>query len=588
MKKSWHLPSWRHGARAGRGALLASAAFLLAPQPGGAWAQSCTVSDGACTIPSGNYSQPYAIGLYESPVTATNDGTFTITTGAGLGFLGALEFDLLGGNGQNSSSGDAGNAGNGGTLTFINNGAISQTISSVLNSPTSAVMLYTSSLGGNGGNYTNTDNEGDAGAAGQSNVVTVTNNANLVMVNAPTAAPPSTLVFGGVLLADSRGGNGGSVAASGVDSDGNPTYRDDGRGSNGGYAAAVTVTNQGSVTANLSGGPNVSQGFVGVGARALGGNAGSGPNGPSGGASGHATVTNTANVSLSVGWGAASGFAATIPVTQGAFAVLAQSRGGFGTQAVASDKNGGVGGNAGQATVTAGLAGTPVTISLATTNAGNLATTPSSAAIAAMSQGGNGGAGWRQTAGGAGGQTGLASVTTLDSLTVRATGDRTLGILALSQGGAGGNSGVGQSNSAAGNGGSTGAADSTTPYASIDMTNTTVTTTGALSAGVMAMTRGGDGGTGLDYTSNVNPDSKAGRPGRRRRQCWPGLGRHERRLDHHFRRAIPGPGRHRAGRARWEWWAGQRPGRVLGRWRVGRRRLAGHGQPQRRGDHRHQ
>ncbi|MBX9751004.1 MAG: hypothetical protein K5Q68_15560 [Roseococcus sp.] len=515
MKKPWHLPSWRHGALASRGALLASATFLMAPPADIAWAQSCTVSGGACTIASGNYTQPYSYASTLSALTATNNGTFTISTGTNASSLYALEFALLGSSGASTSSGDAGNATNGGTLTLTNNGAISQTIANQLNTPTSAVTLYVESRGGNGGNYTNLNDKGDAGAAGQSNLVTVTNNANLVMTNSQTGGAPSTLVFGGVLLGDSLGGQGGSVASNSLDSDGNPNYENDGRGSNGGYAAAVTVTNSASVTANLSGGPYVSQGFVGVGARSLGGNAGNGSNGPSGGASGHATVTTTGNVSVSLGWGAATGLAATIPVTQGAFAVLAQSQAGFGTLSTDKDKNGGVGGDAGQATVTAGRAGTPVTISLATSNPVNLSTTPLSAAIGAISRGGDGGAGYHQSQAGQGGVTGLASVTTLDSLTVRATGDRTLGILALSQGGNGGDSGLKQSNSTAANGGSAGRPTDTTDYASITMTNTVVSTSGLLSAGVMATTRGGAGGTGLPYEdtgvgSDLNPDAKGG------------------------------------------------------------------------------
>jgi hypothetical protein len=515
-KPSQPRPS-RPGARAARRLLLATAALWMAPQPGPAQAQTavCATSTGGCTIASGNYTQFYSFASSSSAWTLTNNGNFTITTPTSATFLGALAAELLGGNGSNSSSGNAGNASPGGTLTVTNNGLISQTIANVLNTPGSAVTLYSASVGGNGGNYTDLNARHDAGAAAQSNVVTVTNNANLLMTNSQTGGAPSSIVFGGVLLADSRGGNGGNIASNSLDGDGNPYYLNDGRASSGAYGAAVTVTNHGQVTAALGGGPYVSQGFVGVGARSLGGNAGKGSNGPSGGPSAQAMVTVTANVSVTVPFGASGGTAASIPVTQGAFAVLAQSQAGFGTLSTDNDSNGGTGGNAGRATVTVGQAGTPVTISLATSNPANLSVTPLSAAIAAISRGGDGGAGYHQTEGGHGGATGLASVTTLDSLTVRATGDRTLGILALSQGGNGGDSGLRQSNSRAGFGGSAGHAADTTDSANITMTNTVVSTSGLLSTGVMATTRGGLGGTGLPYEdtgfgSSFNPDAKAG------------------------------------------------------------------------------
>jgi hypothetical protein len=507
----------RASARAARRLVLATAALWLAPQPGPARAQTaiCAASTGGCTIATGNYTQFFNFIQGSTAWTLTNNGNFTITTPTSATFLGALQVELPGGNGSNSSSDDAGNASPGGALTVINNGVITQTIANVLNTRSSAVTLYSASVGGDGGNYTNLNAKHDAGAAGQSNIVTVTNNANLLMTNSQTGGAPSSIAFGGVLLADSRGGNGGNIASNSLDRDGNPYYENDGRGSNGAYGAAVTVTNHGQVTAALNFGPYVSQGFVGVGARSLGGHAGNGSNGPSGGPSAQAIVTNTANVSVTVGFGAASGTAAAIPVTQGAFAVLAQSQAGFGTLATDDDKNGGTGGNAGRATVTVGQAGTPVTISLATSNPGNLSVTPLSAAVAAISRGGDGGAGYHKTEGGHGGATGLASVTTLDSLTVRATGDRTLGILALGQGGNGGDSGLKQSNSRAGFGGSAGHATDTTDSANITMTNTVVSTSGLLSTGVMATTRGGLGGTGQPYVdtgvaSSFNPDAKAG------------------------------------------------------------------------------
>ena len=75
------------------------------------------------------------------------------------------------------------------------------------------------------------------------------------------------------------------------------------------------------------------------------------------------------------------------------------------------------------------------------------------AAVAGISQGGNGAQGYDHSTGGAGGSGGLVSVTVLDGVTIRGQGDRTLGVLALSRGGTGGDSGLAQDNSAAGDGG---------------------------------------------------------------------------------------------------------------------------------------
>jgi hypothetical protein len=497
--------------------LLASVALWLAPLPDPAWSQSCTVSGGACTIGGGPYSAPFSYNAGSSALNATNNAEFYITTSSNAGFLGMLEITARGAGGTNRSDSDAGSGGTGGTLTVTNNGASGQSIFNLLNTPTSAVTLYAASAGGKGGDYTDLNDKHDAGAAGRGGNVTLTNAAGaaIFMTGINQGVAPSNLVFGALLLADSLGGMGGRIAANSTDSDGNPNYQHDGNASAGGAAGTASITSNGTVTADLTGGPTVAHGYVGVGARSIGGDAGQGPNGPSGGGANQATATATGPVSVRVGFGPASNTAISLPATIGAFSVLALSQGGLGTMSVDSSRDGGGGGNASAATVTAGLAGTPVTISLTTTNPAGLATLPTAAVLAAISRGGDGGAGYHQTTGGQGGASGIANVTTLDGVTLQANGGSTLGVLALSQGGDGGGSGLNQSNSAAGNGGGAGTPGSSTAYATISMTNTVVTSSGLLSPGVQAAAMGGRGGTGLKYgegaAASANPDGFGGR-----------------------------------------------------------------------------
>ena len=499
MTKPAPLPPWR------RRALLASAAFILAPGAGVAWAQeaSCAISNNACTIAAGTYTSPYYIdGVTNPSLNVTSNGSFNVTS---TGYFGALGFVLTANSGQSVSSGNAGNAGSAGPLTLTSNGSILQYLPMQLGATYSMVTLYAASVGGNGGWYENSNADGNAGYPGNGGTATLTSNAPVQLLSSGGATDaPNTLRFGAALLSDSQAGAPGGVSSNGQDSFGNPTYSGGGRASFGGGASAAWLTNNAAVTVNLAGGPYVALGFVGAGARSLGGDAGPGPNGPVGGNGNAATVINTSDVSVTLNWASdnGQGIPYTPAVTAGAFALLAESRGGNGTMSRDSSLNGGYGGPAGPSSVTAGLAGTPVTVSLSTGNPNGLTTTPLSAAIAAISRGGGGGQGYKDSTGGAGGVASPVSVTTLDSLTVRASGDRTLGILALAQGGAGGISGEGQDNSAAGNGGSAGATTDTTIIAGIGMTNTVVSTTGLLSPGVMATAQGGAGGAGQVNSSD--------------------------------------------------------------------------------------
>ncbi|MBS7789746.1 hypothetical protein KTR66_07060 [Roseococcus sp. SDR] len=500
-----------------RRTLLASAAIILAPGAGVALAQSCTVSNGACTISAGTYTQSFSDVSSASSLNATNNGSFSVTTQSSASFLGVLQFQMQGANGPSSSDGDAGDGGAGGALTVTNNGTISHSISTILDNQNTVVTLSAYSVGGNGGNYTNSNNKDDAGRAGSSGTVALTNIASISVFtfSASGAGLPAVIQSGAAVMVDSRGGAGGSQSSDSVDDYGIPKYNGDGRGENGGAAANVSLTNSGNVTVGLyTNAANllVAGGYWGVGARSLGGNAGNGTNGPDGDPGAQATLNNTGNVSVAFGWGASSPGTATSPVTPGGFAVIAMSQGGNGTPATNSDSDGGNGGSAGNALVTVGDPNNARSYALTTYNPNNLTTTPRSAVIGAISQGGNGQYGYSgPSVGGSGGFGSLASVTVQDRVTITAEGDRTLGILALSQGGRGGDSGPNRSNGAmAGPGGNTGNPGDTTNNAYVKLTNTVISTTGLLSAGVMAMTQGGDGGTGSDVTDTFDFNARGG------------------------------------------------------------------------------
>jgi hypothetical protein len=513
MKKPTPSKAPRRRSKAARRLALVAAASWWLPSGAHAQSASCAISNNACTISAGTYTQSFSNVSSASSLNATNNGAFSVSTLSSASFLGALQFQMQGSDGVSSSSGDAGDGGPGGALIFTNNGTITHSISNILTNQNTAVTLSAYSVGGNGGNYTNLDNKHDAGRPGAGGTVTLVNTANVATSVSITsgAGLPAVIQSGAAVMADSRGGAGGSQTTNSVDSYGIPQYSDNGRGENGGAASAVQVTNSGNVTVSLyANAANllVAGGYWGVGARSIGGNAGNGMNGPSGGPGAQATLTNTGNVSVEFGWGASSPGTATSPVTPGGFAVIAMSQGGKGTQATDSDYDGGNGGSAGNATVTVGDPNNARSYALTTHNPNNLATTPRSAVIGAISQGGDGQYGYSgPSVGGSGGFGSLASVTVQDRVTITAQGDRTLGILALSQGGRGGDSGPNRSNEAmAGPGGNTGNPGDSTNNAYIKLTNTVITTNGLLSAGVMAMTQGGDGGTGSNviYTADLN------------------------------------------------------------------------------------
>jgi hypothetical protein len=484
---------------------------LVAPAAG---AQSCTSS--TCSIPVGNRATPFSSVLTTSlPLAFTNNANFNVTSAPGDSLLTALRFITSGGDGAPSSSQPAGDGRPASTLQFGNGGTISHILPPGLSNqlPIALLTVYGASAGGNGGDYTNSNAKHDAGQAAAGAAASMTNGETITVTGASLAGGFS-INSGAALLVESLGGNGGNVQREqNLDENNNPKY-DGHDGHSGAAAGTASLTNTGNVNANLNQ-STVAMWYWGVAARSLGGAAGTGNQGRDGGAAAAANVTHSGDVSVTFGWAAQPAQPsapppppAPPPAALGGFAVAAISQGGNGTMSVKSGSNGGTGGSAGDAVLRVTGEARPITIRINTTNPGNLASTPYSAGLAALSLGGAGGAGYDSSQGGVGGQGGLPSLTVDPGVTILATGDRTRGVFALSQGGDGGGSGVGQNGGRAWTGGSTAPADPS--YNFITLTNTVISTTGQLSAGVMAMTQGGQGGRGEDYLKTNFIDTARG------------------------------------------------------------------------------
>ena len=490
--------------RSVRHALVLSTTLLAIPEAALADTVACSASGGSCTIPAGSYTEAFPGQAFNGqPITFVNNGTFNVVTQPTDTFLGAVQSIANGQSGASSSNSTPGSADPGPSISFTNAGMVTHSLPGQLNNPNVANTIYAASIGGNGGNYTNTNAAFSAGSAAAASAASLTNSA-AITVNQSTAPVNmlGTLVSGAALLVDSLGGNGGNVTSKGPDTNGNPTYGTQ-NGTPGAAAGSATLTNSGTVTVSLNQ-PLVSQGYWGVGARAQGGAGGTGNDGQPGGDGGVASVTNSGNVTLGFIWGGPQTANNALLPTRGAYAVVAASQGGTGIMSVNSGNNGGGGGNAANATVlvdgTARPVSQPVLITLNMVNFGSGTPTPEMAAVAALSHGGNGGAGYDSSTGGFGGVAGTASVTLQGAVQVQATGSYAMGVLASAVGGVGGSTGVAQDNSKGGDGGSTGTANSGVNAAAVSITGATVGTTGFRAPAVVALSLGGRGGLGLDYT----------------------------------------------------------------------------------------
>eukprot|EP01031_Cornospumella_fuschlensis_P043366 gene43366-53010_t len=493
MKKSGHKRARHRAVRGVRHALMVGTGLLAMSEAALAQSAACSGSTLSCTIPSGSYNQPLILRSGSTAaVTFTNNGNFGVTTPQSASFLGVIESLANGQSGATSSNNDAGSAQSGGTISFTNNGIVTQSISTLINAPSVANTVYGASIGGNGGNYTNNDAKHDGGSAGNGSTATMSNLGTITVGQGSSTNAPTILVSGAALLVDSYGGNGGNVTSQGPDSNGNPTYNNQ-NGRPGGTGGNASLTNSGAINVSL-GQPLFGLGYWGAAARSLGGNGGTGNNGEAGGSAGTATVVNSANISVAVRTGSIPTDSYVQGSTPGFFALHARSQGGVGNMSVNSGNNGGSGGNAVGASVTAGNAGQHLTITLNATPASTSVIPVTSAAVASVSLGGDGGAGYDSSRGGFGGAAGPSVVTLNQGVSVTASGQQVLGVLSLAQGGVGGSSGVGQNNSKGGDGGSAGNSSSSTPSASITLSNANVSTTGQSAPALMAATVGGAGG----------------------------------------------------------------------------------------------
>jgi hypothetical protein len=359
---------------------------------------------------------------------------------------------------------DEGNGGSGGTVSVTNNG----TLGAFLNGagtgffPTGK-LLYVFSAGG-GGSTDNKNNNSNGGRGGSGGVVTVQNNAALSMSGTVT----SEGFFG--ILGDSIGGVGGEQ---------NNSALGDQLGGAGGNAGNVTVSNQGSITLGSSS-SRVQGTALGAGIVARSAGGGGGINNGDAGSGGYALITNTGAVS--VYWNATT--------SGGLFGLLSRSTGGPGLPSTDNSDRGGDGGWGQYVNVTSSNAN----ILLDVTGAQGV----TGAAIAALSHGGNGGKGpGSDNYGGYGGSASNAVVYLTDNGSVVTHGDSMFGILAEGLGGQGGDASNGAALAGTGGGGGFGG-NGGAVYVRTDA-STSITTTGAYSAGIVGHSVGGGGGTGSDF-----------------------------------------------------------------------------------------
>jgi hypothetical protein len=437
-------------------------------------AASCSgSSDVSCTIPDGSYSTSQDVIYYGTngtssnktgsvgpKVTLTNDGNVSINYSKSNYVGGAAV--LVGS--QGGYGYDEGTGGDGGDVSVTNNG----TLSAFLNGtgqgfyPTGK-LLYVFAAGG-GGSTDNKNNDSNGGRGGAGGGITVQNNATLSMSGTVSAEG----FFG--IFANSHGGAGGAQN--------NATVGDQ-LGGAGGSADNATVTNQGSIALGSSS-SRVQGTALGAAILSQSAGGGGGINNGNAGSGAAATINNTGPIS--VYWNA---------TTQGyLFGLLSRSTGGAGLPSTDNSDRGGSGGAGEIATVTSSNAN----VLLDVTGASNV----TGAGVAALSHGGAGGKGPSSDEyGGSGGSSWGAQAHLVDNGSVTTHGNSMFGILAESLGGLGGDGSNGAALAGTGGGGGFGG-NAGQVYVNTD-SSTTINTTGAYSAGIVAHSVGGGGGTGSDF-----------------------------------------------------------------------------------------
>ena len=487
-------------------------------------------------------------------VTAFTEPVTISTTGADSAAVQLMQIGGVGGNGgsdQTIGGGTAGSGGGGGAVTgtaTVTLGGSGPNTIALSTAGDSSPGIYVISQGGNGGlgggAWTSFFDitAGDGGSGGEAGAVNVSLTGTSIATEGASSPGIYALSLGGVGAAG--GDAGGAIGG---------TYG--GAGGNGGDSGAVTVTLDGASTiatvADDAAGI-LAQSFSGAGGNAGSANGGGshGPGGGSGGAAGAVTVTNDAVIVTSgdaargilaqsmAGTGGGGGYASGIVdhggtggsagavgavsvfhngliVTSGsnAHGVLMQSVGGSGgAGGTAAGGFSSVGGSADDTPFSA--AGNSVTF----TSAGGIIATNgiSSTGVLGQSIGGGGGDGGGASggtasvggSGGGGGNGGTVTATLGTDTHIVTQGGAASAVVMQSIGGGGGNAGnassdglftsvaIGGSGGIGGNGGA----------ATITANGLHVDTSGSTSAGLLAQSIGGGGGTGgRAYSGAVGP-----------------------------------------------------------------------------------
>jgi hypothetical protein len=422
----------------------------------------------------------------------TTPGGLDVTTASGVSVLVATPAGLtqrveglqalsIGGNGGPGYPGDnspsTGGGGNGGDAAgvTVTNGASITIQQGGGQAVGGATALDAESLGGNGGNAT---------SSGTQN--------------------------GGVNDQYNKGANGGNGANGGAVNLTNSGDISIGQ-SSGGQTIPLTGDTGARGISGVSTGGNGGTGRSGP--ITSGSNSDFGPTGAIGGDAGNVTVVNSGAVSVLWQW------AGTQATSDGVFGVVADTQGGNGApKSEESQVNGGAAGLGGQFSLTQTNGAVSVTASgtLPSAGAGLLYTPPGlglstnlqGAAVAAISQGGLGGIAFDTSTGGAGGQAGTygISTVTLSNAALRTSGTGLAGVVGETLGGAGGAGGYEQDHSNGGAGGATGAV-------TVGLSGGSVATTGVSAPDIVVVSKGGVGGAGTDFSDIGSGSGGAGGAG---------------------------------------------------------------------------
>jgi hypothetical protein len=445
-------------------------------------------------------------GIDTQGLTVINTGNLTLQSAGGSivtdGNLYGLFAQMQGGNAASSSNGDYG--GNGGVagrsqteiLSVTNHGNVSINLPNVTVAGGAAVAALSQGGAGSG----TTDDHNPSGAGGQSAGASIVNTGNINVNLAGTGR------YAGI-LASSSGGNGADQY--------------DGGANMGGGGGSASVTNSGNVAlnwvwANNSGASSALYGVLAQSTSGKGGDSTDKGLGNGGAAGIGAAGDLSARVTLLSGGNVTVTQAGTPPAPGAGVAAIVLAGNGGNGMADEDDTLGGNGGNAGT------INGSQVPLQINVTDASVSTTGSQLPALLVSARGGAGGGNFNSGSyhdrnGGLGGQAGDAGVwvtTAAAPITLSTTGDHASGIQTSQLGGAGGAGGyysgdaLGLGSSNAGNGGNGGNVGSlTVKLAGSKALPIAITTTASDSHGIYAVLQGGLGGNGGTLTGTIGGGS---------------------------------------------------------------------------------